>query len=118
MERENIVNANKLRRIKERLEQGVLEQRVTDNLPVFEKVWREEIGPSQNEFCRLQKILQKDRATSLLNNANGELNPASPTERPRSQNSQFEATPPSKKETSDAEFSPGFGLNQSNASEN
>lgn len=59
MERENLINANKLRRIKTRLEQAVLEDRVEHNLPIFHKTYREEVGNLQKEFCRLQRIMLK-----------------------------------------------------------
>ncbi|CAL8121366.1 unnamed protein product [Orchesella dallaii] len=59
LERDDIIAANKLRRIKERMEKEGLEKRVAKNLPIFVKEWSEGWGSIQQEYCRLQRIILK-----------------------------------------------------------
>lgn len=74
MERENIIKANKLKRIKKRMERDMVNQRIANDFPVFEKIWREELGSLQKEFCRLQRIERKGNP-HLPNNAQDEPRP-------------------------------------------
>lgn len=74
MERENIIKANKLKRIKKRMEKDMVNTRIANDFPVFEKIWREELGSLQKEFCRLQRIERKGNP-HLPDNAQDEPRP-------------------------------------------